>query len=315
MYYIGVDLGGTKIAAGLVTEEGDIIYQKDIPTLVGRPYQEILKDMADLILKVIHESNHTIEEIHSIGIGSPGIADTRNGEIIFANNLYWHHVPVRTEIQKYINKPIWVDNDANVAGLAEYVAGACKGADNSIVLTLGTGVGGGIIINGQVYKGSHNVGSELGHMIIQVDGLPCTCGNKGCLERYASATALIREGKLAANKNPSSLIYTKVNGNIEQITAKTVIDSAKERDTVAGVVFNQYIHYLSMGIITIINSFDPEVIALGGGISGAGQFLLDAIRQKVQESIFYKDQPYARIELAQLGNNAGIIGAAMLGRK
>ncbi|MGI6705768.1 MAG: ROK family protein [Clostridia bacterium] len=314
MYYVGVDLGGTNIGVGLVTEDGRIIHKDEVPTLVGRPYEEILKDMADLIIKVVKESGHTIDEVKYIGIGSPGVADDRVGEIVFANNLYWHHVPVRKEIQKYIQKPVYVDNDANVAGLAEFMVGACKGTNNSITITLGTGVGAGIVINKKVFSGSHGVGSELGHMIVEVDGIPCTCGNRGCLERYTSATALIREGKKGAEENPESLLYKKVQGNLDAMNAKIVIDSVKEGDETAVKIFEKYIYYLAMGIITMINSFDPEIIAIGGGVSRAGDFLMDALRKKVKEHIFYKELPYARLVLAELGNDAGIIGAAMLGR-
>ncbi len=314
MYYVGVDLGGTNIGAGLVTEDGRIIHKDEVPTLVGRPYEEILKDMADLIIKVVKESGHSMDEVKSIGIGSPGVADDSVGEIVFANNLYWHHVPVRKEIQKYIQKPVYVDNDANVAGLAEFIVGACKGTNNAITITLGTGVGAGIIINNKVYSGSHGVGSELGHMIVEIDGIPCTCGNRGCLERYTSATALIREGKKGAEENPDSLLNQKVQGNLDAMNAKIVIDSAREGDETALKIFDKYIYYLAMGIITMINSFDPEIIAIGGGVSRAGDFLMDALRKKVQKHIFYKELPYARIELAELGNDAGIIGAAMLGR-
>lgn len=314
MLYIGVDLGGTNIAAGIVDEEGRILHSGETPTGVGRPYQEILKDMAMLIKKVIQEAGYSEADIHSIGIGSPGVSDNNLGTVVFANNLFWHHVPVRAELQKYINLPINIDNDATVAGLAESVCGACQGVDNSITITLGTGLGAGIIIDGKPYSGSHGVGSELGHLIVQVNGIPCTCGNKGCLERYASATALIREGKLAVEQHPESQIARAVDGDAEKVTAKVVIDAAKDGDPVAEEIFNTYIEYLAMGIVTMINSFDPAIIAIGGGVSKAGDFLLNALEAKVKEHIMYKDLPYAKLCLAQLGNNAGIIGSAMLGK-
>lgn len=314
MYYIGVDLGGTNIAAGVVDEKGTIITKDETPTLINRPYGEVLKSMADLILKVIKDASLTVDDIKSIGIGSPGVSDKNEGTVVFANNLNWHHVPVRKEIQKYIDLPVYIDNDATVAGLAEAVAGACKGYDSSVTITLGTGVGGGIVINGKPFSGSHGVGSEIGHMIVHVDGIECTCGNKGCLERYSSATALILEGKKAAKANPESLIYKKVDGDIEKITAKVVIDSAKEGDETAVKIFDNFIYYLAMGIVSVINAIDPAIIAIGGGVSKAGGFLLDALKKKVEDHIFYKDLPYAEICLAELGNDAGIIGAAMLGK-
>lgn len=312
--YIGVDVGGTNIAIGIVDEAGKIIHKDEIPTGVGRPFEVIIKDMADLISKVIDDSGYKVEDVKSIGVGSPGLPDKEKGTISFANNLGWTNVPLRAELQKYFDLPVYIENDGNTAGLAESVAGACKGAKNSMTLTLGTGIGAGIVIDGKPYSGSHSVGAEIGHLIVQVDGIPCTCGNKGCWERYASATALIREGKEAAKNNPQSLIYKSVDGDIDKITAKTVIDAAKEGDEVATKIFERYIYYLAMGIITIINSFDPAVIAIGGGVAKAGDFLMDALKAKVKEHIFYKSAPYAEITMASLGNDAGIIGAAMLGK-
>ena len=312
--YIGVDLGGTNIAVGVVDENGKILHKGETPTGVGRPFEVIVKDMGDLVNRVIQESGYKVEDMKSIGIGSPGLPDKENGVIVFANNLGWHNVPLREELQKHVNLPVYIENDGNTAGLAEVVAGACKGAKNSITITLGTGIGSGIVIDGKPYSGAHSVGAELGHLVVQVDGIPCTCGNKGCWERYASATAIIREGKEAAGKNPESLIYKLVDGDMDKITAKTVIDAAKEGDETAMELFDRFIYYLTMGIITIINSFDPEIIAIGGGVAKAGDFLMDALLEKVKKHIFYKSAPYAKIVFATMGNDAGIVGAAMLGK-
>ncbi len=314
MLCIGVDLGGTNMAAGVVDEGGKVYYQDSTPTGVGRHYSEIIKDMATLIKQVIEGGGFNEKDIHSIGIGSPGVADSKAGTIVFANNLYWHHVPVRKELQKYFDLPVYIDNDATVAGLAEAMCGACQGVDNSVTLTLGTGVGSGIILNGKPYSGSNGVGAELGHMIVQVDGIQCTCGNKGCWERYTSASALIREGREAMEKHPDSMIVKLSKGDSDNVTAKIVIDAAKAGDTAAVEIFKTYIYYLAMGIITIINSFDPAIIAIGGGVSKAGDFLMDSLRNQVQKHIFYKDMPHAQICFAKLGNDAGIIGAAMLGK-
>ncbi|MFU0800164.1 MAG: ROK family protein [Xylanivirga thermophila] len=312
--YVGVDLGGTNIGAGVVDENGRILHKDEIPTGVGRPYQEIIKDMGDLIKKVIKNAGYVVDDIVSIGIGSPGVADKEKAFIVYANNLYWKHIPVGEELRKYVNLPVYIDNDANVAGLAEAVCGACQGYRNSVTITLGTGVGSGIIIDGKPYSGSHGAGAELGHMIVSVDGIECTCGNKGCFERYTSATALIREGKEAAKTHPESLIAKTVKGDLDKINAKVVIDAAKAGDEEGLKIFRRYIHYLTMGIITIINIFDPDIIAIGGGVSRAGDFLLDALNKEVEEHIFYKDLPHAKLCISELGNDAGIIGAAMLGK-
>ncbi|MDI3508370.1 MAG: glucokinase [Clostridiales bacterium] len=312
MLYVGVDLGGTKMAAGVVDDGGRILVRDTMPTGRERPFEVIAADMAKLILSVIQKGGYAIDDISGIGIGSPGAIDNTNGIVIFANNFGWHNVPLRSELQKYIDLPIYMENDATVAGLAESVYGAGKGVKNAITLTLGTGLGGGIIINGHIYSGSHHVGSELGHLIVEINGRQCTCGNRGCWEQYASATALITAGKEAVLKYPDSLILKFADGDPEKITAKTIEDAARAGDNVAAEVFDEYVYYLTMGIISIINAFDPEMIIIGGGVSGAGDFLLKPLTEKVKEHIFYKELDFADIRLAELGNDAGIIGAAML---
>ena len=316
MYYVGIDLGGTGIKAGLVDENGKILQKATCPTLVERGARPVVDDMAQLVLKVTQMGGLTLADIKAIGIGLPGIQDPRTGHVPFCTNLYWHEVPVIEWMQETLGSgvPIFIGNDATVAGLAESVAGVSAGIRNSVFLTLGTGVGGGVVLDGKVYSGDHGVGSELGHMITVMDGEPCTCGNRGCWERYASATALIRMGTEAANAHPDCLIMTSVEGDTSKITAKTVMDAAKAGDEVALKVFDRYVYHLCVGLVAVINFLDPEVIVLGGGVSHTGPFLLDAVRAKLPSMVFYKTMPYARIELATLGNDAGIIGAAMLGR-
>ena len=208
-----------------------------------------------------------------------------------------------------------MDNDATVAGFAEYIAGVSAGTQSSVFVTLGTGVGGGIIINGRPYSGAHGVGSEIGHMNIAMGGELCSCGNKGCFERYASATAIIRDARRAVAENPNSVIMEKCGGDVEKINAKIVIDAAKEGDAVAKEVFDGYVNGLAHGLVNLINVIDPEVIVLGGGVSMAGEFLLDAVREAMKPLIFFKSMPYADVKLATLGADAGLIGAAMLGKK
>ena len=216
---------------------------------------------------------------------------------------------------KYLPNRVVVDNDATVAGYAESIAGVSKGTKSSVFITLGTGVGGGIVINGKPYSGVHGIGSEIGHMIIKMDGEPCTCGNKGCFERYASATAIIREAKRAVEKHPESTILARCGGDAEKINAKIVIDCAKAGDETAKQVFDEYVKGLAHGIVSLFNVLDPEVIVLGGGVSMAGEYLLDAVREAVRPLVFFKTLPYPSIQLAQLGADAGIIGAALLGRE
>ena len=310
MVYVGIDVGGTGLKAGVVDEGGKLLSKVSCPTGVERGYGPVIRDMAELAKKAVAESGVSMDEVHSIGIGIPGILDPRTGVVPFCTNLGWHRVPLIEEMHKYIDKPVFVDNDATVAALAESVAGACADVKNSVFLTLGTGVGGGVVLDGKVYSGPHGVATELGHMIVVVDGEPCTCGNCGCFERYASATALIRMGHEAVAKHPDSAMAARG----DELNAKDVIDAAKAGDPAACEVFDRYTYYLAVGMVNIINFFDPEVIAVGGGVSGAGEFLLAPVREKLKKLIFYKDMPYAEVRLATMGNDAGIVGAAMLGK-
>ena len=315
MYYIGIDLGGTGIKAGIVDENGKILHKGACPTGAERGHEAVIADMAQLALKTCEECGVSMDEVHSIGIGIPGIQDPATMRVPFLTNLGWYDVPMVELMQKVIDKPIYVNNDATVAGLAESVAGVSAGVKNSVFITLGTGVGGGVIIDGKVFMGPHGVASEVGHMTTVAGGELCTCGNRGCWERYASATAIIREGRRFAEKNPDSPLAKAVNGDLSKIEARTVIDLAKAGDPDCVQLFDTYTYHIAVGLANLVNLYDPEIIALGGGVSHAGDFLLDKVRAKLPELVFYKTMPYARVELARLGNDAGIIGAAMLGRQ
>ncbi|MBE5777538.1 MAG: ROK family protein [Clostridiales bacterium] len=315
MVYIGIDLGGTNIAVGVVTHEGKILATSNTRTLSERPYQEIVRDMITCTMNALKSCGKTVEDIKAIGVGIPGVADQKTGYVIFCTNLGWRNIPLKDEIQKYIDKPVYIDNDATVAGYAESVAGVSKDCQSSVFITLGTGVGAGIVINGKPWSGAHGVGSELGHMTLVADGVPCTCGNDGCVERYTSATAIIRMAKQHCQAYPESEILKRAGGDPERINAKTVIDAAKMGDKVALQVFDRYSRYLAMTINNITAFLDPEMVVLGGGVSHAGQFLLDAVEEKLPRFLMYKTLPSPRITLAKLGNEAGIIGAALLGRE
>ncbi len=312
MLNIGIDLGGTGIKAGLVDERGGILYKLSCPTLVERGHEAVIHDMAQLSLRVVAESGHSLEEVSSIGIGIPGMQDPRTGRVPFCTNLGWHDVPLVELMRREIDKPIYVNNDASVAGLAESVAGVSAGTRSSVFVTLGTGVGGGVMLDGKLFLGAHGVATEIGHMITVAGGEMCTCGNRGCWERYASATALIREGRRFCEAHPNCPLAREVAGDLSKIEARTVIDLAKAGDPDCMRLFDDYCYHLTVGIVNLINMYDPEIIALGGGVSKAGQFLLDKVNALLPEMIFFKEMPHARIELARLGNDAGIIGAAML---
>ena len=314
MVYLGIDVGGTGLKVGVVDENGRVLAQGETPTLVGRPYQEIIRDMATCSLKTLEGAGYTVDDVVSVGIGIPGIADAKTGVVVFCTNLGWKDIPLREELQKYIDKPVYIDNDATVAGYAESVAGVSAGCHSSVFVTLGTGVGGGIVIGGRPWSGFHGIGSEIGHMTMEIDGEPCTCGNYGCVERYTSATAIIRMARQAVLQHPESMIYALCGGDVDAITAKMVFDAAKEGDSIGTKVFRKYVDNLSIALYSIIAFLDPEMIVLGGGVSRAGAFLLDAVRERLPRYLLFKSMPYSRIELAQLGADAGIIGAAMLGR-
>ncbi len=314
MYYVGIDLGGTNIAAGVVDENGRIIHKDSVPTLREREYPEIIKDMAMLSLKVIRDAGLEVKDIKSIGIGSPGTPNKKDGILIYANNLKFRNVPMRAEMQKYINLPVIIDNDANCAALAESVSGAARDADHSIMITIGTGLGGGIVIDKKIYSGFNYAGGELGHTVIVSGGKLCTCGRRGCWEMYASATGLIEQTKEAAQQYPDSLINKLVDGDLSRIDAKTAFDAAKQGDEAGRKVVDQYIVYLAEGITNIINIFTPQVLVIGGGVSKEGEYLLKPLREIVSRDVYGKDVPQTSIRVAELGNDAGIVGAAMLGR-
>ena len=314
MLYIGIDLGGTGIKAGVVDEQGNILYKDSCPTGVERGYEAVIHDMAQMAFTVARKTSHEMSEIKAIGIGLPGIMDQRTGRVPFCTNLAWHDVPLIDEMAKYTDRPVFADNDATVAGLAESVAGVSAGCESSVFVTLGTGVGGGVVLGGKVFSGSHGVATEIGHTVTVDGGELCTCGKRGCWERYASATALIREGCRLCERKPDTKLMKVVNGDLKMIGARNVIDLARAGDPDCMVLFDNYIHHLCVGLVNLINLYDPEVIVLGGGVSKAGEFLLNAVRAKLPGMVFFKTMPYARIALAKLTNDAGIIGAAMLGR-
>lgn len=312
--YIGIDLGGTNIAAGIVDGQGCIKHEKSCATRVGEEPHEIVGDMISLVLNILKESHMQLKEIKAIGIGIPGLAD-KNGNVIFCVNLGWRNVPLREMLENVLHKPVYIDNDATVAALAEYENGSMKDCKSGLMLTLGTGIGGGIILNGEVYSGFNGVGSELGHIVVGENFYNCNCGRNGCLETFASSTAIIKYTKKMIDEiNESTIIIEKAEGNLNNITAKIIFDSAKEGDKIANLAVNRLIKYLGIGILNIVNFIDPEIIVLGGGVAGAGQYLLDKIIKEVMANKYYEELPIGKIVLAELGNKAGIIGAAMVAK-
>ena len=312
MIRIGVDVGGTGIQIGVVDREYRIIREGSIPTRTDLPFEDQIRQISDCIVSTARDAGFTVDDIVSVGVGIPGIASAKTGEIIKCTNMGWFHVPFREIFNRYLDKPVHIDNDANVAALAESVAGVSAGTSSSVFITIGTGIGSGIIIDGRIWSGAHHIGGELGHVIFDLDGVPCTCGNHGCLERYCSATALIRMAREAVAEHPDSLILTSVGNDPAKIEAKTVFDAAHAKDPLALSVYGRYIDCLAQAVASVVNLLDPEVIVLGGGVSKAGSFLLDPLTREYSKYVLFNDQPLPPVRLAVLGSEAGIIGAAML---
>ena len=310
MYRIGIDLGGTNIAVGVVNERHEIIAHTSVPTLARRTPQAVIHDMGDAVQAALDQAGLTAADCASIGVGSPGTCDSERGVVVRAYNLGWHEVPVCAMLAERFGIPARLSNDANCAALAETVAGAAIGCRNMVLITLGTGVGGGIIIDGKIYAGMRSAGAELGHTLLVLDGEPCTCGRRGCWEAYASATALIRQTRRAAADHPESLLAAVP---AERIDGRTAFDAAQRGDAAAQAVIDRYCEYVAAGLTDLVNGLAPEMILLGGGISRQGEGLLSPIREYVATHCFGQRQgAIPVIAQAKLGNEAGIIGAAAL---
>ena len=314
MLYIGIDVGGTTAKAGVVDEEGKILAKSVCKTGKERAFEDIAADMAELCRRVVRESGHEMADIAAVGVGIPGEQDPRSGLVAFCNNLGWVNVPLMQRLREALGLGVYVDNDAYVAALAESAFGASRDVKSSILVTLGTGVGGGIVENRRVRTGAHGVGGEIGHMVVVVDGEKCNCGHRGCWEKYASATAIIRMGRALMEEKPDCALARQLGGDAAQLNAKAVLDLAKAGDADCMGIFETYVKYLCVGLANLINIYDPDMIVLGGGVAYAGDFLLDAVRAALGDYVYCPALSWARVELARLGNDAGIIGAAMLGR-
>lgn len=307
--YIGIDLGGTNIAAGIVSEDGKLLAQGSVPTQSGRPTGEIVRDMAELSMRIAEENGIKMRDIKGIGIGCPGTIDHDTGVVVYSNNIKMDHYPLVDEFRKYTDLPISVDNDANCAALGEYVVNG-NGADSFLLITLGTGVGSGLVINGRLFRGFNGVAPEAGHMTLVSGGEMCTCGKAGCWEAYASVTALIRQTKAAIEKHPESLMAKDVEER-GKVSGRTAFDCAKAGDEAAQQVVDNYVRYVADGIVSMENILQPDMIAIGGGISREGEYLLEPVKKYVAEAGYNKFMKKTRIVTATLFNEAGIIGAAM----
>ena len=313
MYRIGVDLGGTNIATGVIDENYKIIGRGKVKTRAPRPAEAIFDSIKEAVDMAVVNAGISYDEITSVGVGTPGSVNKDTGAIEFSNNLKFHNVPAKAMLEERLKKPVYLENDANAAALGEAVAGSGNGVKNFVAVTLGTGVGSGIIIDGKIYRGSNFCGGEMGHMVINVDGIPCNCGRKGCWEKYASATALVSQAVEAMQGDKASLLWQTCDGDLNKVDGKSIFDAVDLGDETAKAVVDRYLYYVAIGIANDVNALQPETVCVGGGISGQGEKILQPIRDMVKAerySVYAENQ--ANIVPALLGNDAGIIGAALL---
>lgn len=318
MYILGIDLGGTNIAIGLCNENLEIIDKDSVPTRAEREGEEIVKDMAALCKTLLSRNNLTAEDVLRVGIATPGSVDDKNGIVEYSNNIKMENFPIVEIFKKYFPiERVFVANDANAAALAEDLAGAAKGANVSLMLTLGTGVGGGVIMNHKIYAGSVNSGgTELGHTVICAGGRQCSCGRRGCLEAYASATALTNITKEKMNELSLKGISSKLFEVAEKegkVSARTAFDAMRLGDPYAQKIVDDYIFYLAEGVTNMINIFQPDILTIGGGVCNEKDYLMLPLLRHVEREQYTRDNKNkTKVMIAKLKNDAGIIGAAGL---
>lgn len=320
-YKVGIDLGGTNIVAGVVkvdydNQDYEIIARAECKTAIPRPETDVCDSMASVVKQALKKAKLKLDDVDYVGIGVPGAVNPDTGIIETSPNLLFQNWDVRSMMSERLNgKFVKIENDANAAALGEYLAGSAKGCKNAVAVTLGTGVGGGIVIDGKIYSGSNFAGAELGHMVIVKDGKECGCGRKGCWEAYASATALINMTKDAIRNEKADFSYMldACDGDINNVNGKTAFDAQLAGDYTGKAVVEEYISYLACGIVNVINIFQPDVLCIGGGVSRQGENLLAPVRAIVEkERITKHNKKQTVICVATLGNDAGIIGAACL---
>ena len=316
MATIGIDLGGTNIAAGVVDEQYRIIGRAKLKTNLPRPQEEILHDLCEVARMAAADAGLALSDIEWVGVGSPGTVNSDEGIVEYSNNIKFVRADIRGAIRKELDLPCYVANDANAAAYGELMAGAGKGARDFVAITLGTGVGGGVVMGGVMLCGFNFAGGELGHSVMIKDGEPCTCGRKGCFESYASATALIRQTKRAMEAHPESSMWALCEGTLDNAGGRTAFDGLRQGDPAATKVVRQYIDYLAVGLVNIVNIFQPSILCIGGGISNEkDEYLLMPLREQVEKHSYGADylDKKTQVVRAALGNDAGIIGAALLG--
>lgn len=316
MKYVGVDIGGTNLKAGLVDENGVLLATQKMKVASIADDDRLAWTVASLVQELAHTVNISVSDVASVGVGVPGTVEIRSGSINYTCNLPLRNVPLRKLFHRYLSIPLYIENDANCAALAEFLVGAGRDSKRFVTITLGTGVGAGIVHNGKIYHGANGMAGEVGHMVIQRGGLPCPCGRHGCWEQYASATALKRMTAAALAAHPHSILAQVVAENEGRVSGQSAFIAARRGDPVGQQVCDEYVDYLACGVVNVVNIFQPDTLAIGGGVSNEAeeQLLLPVQQRAARESIPCGRDRRTRIVKAELGNRAGIIGAALLGK-
>ncbi len=312
-WFIGIDLGGTQCAAGIVDAAGQILARDTIRTGAERPPQVILAAIAEQVGRLVSSLGADRSHVRAIGMGAPGTPDNHFGYYVYSSNLPFRpDTPIRKALEAGAGVPVHLANDAACAALAEARAGGARGVDSAVTLTLGTGIGCGLVLQGRMYRGFNQAAGEFGHSVLVPNGVACPCGRKGCFEQYASATALIRETRRAMAREPQSLLHRTAREQGE-VDARTAFLAARAGDSAASRIVEDYLRLLSEGVTNLVNTLMPDVLLLGGGVANEGASLLSAVRAFVDAHAYYGEGvAHTRIGLAQLGNDAGIIGAALM---
>ena len=309
-YYVGIDFGGMSAKAGLFDKNSKMLAKDTVKTSKDDNYVTTVAKMAQLVKKLCEENDVPIKSVRRIGLASPGVIDSKEGVVVRWGNYNWSDKPLARDMSEAVGAEVRVVNDANAAAYGEAIYGAAKAYKNSIFITLGTGIGSGIIIDGKLFEGVRGAGAEAGHMVIQVGGVPCGCGRKGCFEQYASASALIRDTKRAMFENKESIMWRMTGGDPENVDGKTAFAASREGDAAAQTVVKNYIVYLGEGILNLVSIFRPEAVILGGGVCNEGEYLLAPLRKYVAERLYVGcDKVPLTLNRAALGNDAGIYGA------
>ena len=309
-YYVGIDLGGTFIKGGIVTEKGEIIYSNKIKTEVEKGNDKIVENINTLINMLLEKSNTNKQNVIGVGIGVPGTIDSEKGIVVCAHNLKFYNFEIVDKLKALSKLEVKIENDANLALIGEAMFGAAKGCSDVVMITLGTGVGGGAIVKGKLLEGNKSAGAEFGHSVLVVDGNQCSCGRKGCFEAYSSATALINKTKELMEQNKNSKIWEV--GSIKNVDGETVFKYVKTDET-AQQVLNWYLKYLACGVVNYANVFRPQVFVVGGGIANQGEVIIKPLNDYMKKDLFASGMsPDVKVVAATLGNNAGVLGSVGL---